>query len=303
MTLIVTINGPETIWLLADRRLSFPGKLPKDDARKLMSLQTTDGVALLGYAGLGSTSFGTEPADWMHAVLRGRNLPLEQSLGVLASAIMKQFPKHLALMARYGVPAHSVVIPAFIGNEARLYTIDLGLRQDRKTYGFRYTRHTGKRITAPRTPRLAAGGSGALYLMKNKKWIRPLLRLVRACDRLKIAPLRVADHLAAINNEVHAHTTDGSVGPRCIVAWRHRTNGVHKAGSAQHFYTGTARDRNSTLIPTIATGIDISGVIKVTQPYLKLLDIPPGQPALQIGIDSLNSDLARLPTEPNEELK
>ena len=62
MTLIVTVNGPESIWLLADRRLSFGGnRKPRDDAIKILALETTDGVALLGYAGLGLTVRETEP--------------------------------------------------------------------------------------------------------------------------------------------------------------------------------------------------------------------------------------------------
>ena len=87
MTFIATVNGPKTIWIVADRRLSYKGKPPKDDARKVMFLESPDGVALVGYAGLGSTAMGTEPADWMSAVLRGRNFPLEKSLHVLARAI------------------------------------------------------------------------------------------------------------------------------------------------------------------------------------------------------------------------
>jgi hypothetical protein len=49
-----------------------------------MFLETADGVAILGYAGLGATALATEPAHWMRAVLRGRVLPLERSLEVLA---------------------------------------------------------------------------------------------------------------------------------------------------------------------------------------------------------------------------
>ena len=109
VTLILTVNGPETIWILADRRLSYKGRRPKDDARKVMFLVTTDGEAILGYAGLGATARGTEPADWMSAVLRGRNLPLEQSLGILANALKAQFPRHMG-----NVPAHIVVISAFV---------------------------------------------------------------------------------------------------------------------------------------------------------------------------------------------
>lgn len=70
MTLIVTVNGLKSIWLLADRRLSSKGRKPKEDGRKVMLLETQDGVAILGYAGLGETAAGTEPADWMSKVLR-----------------------------------------------------------------------------------------------------------------------------------------------------------------------------------------------------------------------------------------
>ena len=109
VTLVVAVNGPESIWLLADRRLSYKNRPPKDDARKVMFLETTDGVAILGYAGLGATALGTEPSDWMSAVLRGRNLPLEQSLGVLAEAMKKQLPRHIVRMPVDGRPAHNVV--------------------------------------------------------------------------------------------------------------------------------------------------------------------------------------------------
>jgi hypothetical protein len=95
MTLILTVNGHETIWMLADRRLSRKGRPSKDDARKMMFLVTDDGEAILGYAGLSATARGTEPADWMSAVLRGRRLPLEQSLGILANALKAQFPRHM----------------------------------------------------------------------------------------------------------------------------------------------------------------------------------------------------------------
>src|SRR6476646_4016573 len=126
MTLVLAVNTPETIWLLADRRLSAPGRPPRDDARKVMELGATDGLALLGYAGLGATALGTEPGDWMVNVLRGRNLPLEQSLAVLADAIKAKFPSHL-MKVRGAPPVHNVVATTFIGDEVRLYTIDLAV--------------------------------------------------------------------------------------------------------------------------------------------------------------------------------
>ena len=132
MTLILSINSPETIWLLADRRLSYKHGKPKDDACKIMILDTTDGTALLGYAGLGATARGTQPADWMSAVLRGRKLTLEQSLSVLAGALKREFPRHMVSMP--DPPVHYVVIPAFLGEELRLYGIDLALTSDRKQH-------------------------------------------------------------------------------------------------------------------------------------------------------------------------
>lgn len=163
MTLIVTANGPESIWLLGDRRLSYNGHPPKDDARKAMFLETTDGIAILGYAGLGATDLGTEPADWMSAVLRGRNLPLEQSLHVLAEAMKKQLPPHMVKMPGSGGPAHNVIVPASLGNEPRLYTIDRVFSPDHKSYRFRYARQVIHKptSTAPRTPRLGIGGGPA----------------------------------------------------------------------------------------------------------------------------------------------
>jgi hypothetical protein len=163
VTLVLTVNGPETIWLLADRRLSSQGRPLRDDARKVMLLHTTDGVAILGYAGLGATALGTEPADWMSAVLRGRNLPLEQSLGTLADAMKRQFPRHMIRIPGDRGAAHSVFVPAFVGGEPRLYTIDLVFAPDRKTYAFRYTRHLVSKpaLVAPRTPRMGLTGSGA----------------------------------------------------------------------------------------------------------------------------------------------
>ncbi len=205
MTLIVTVNGPETIWLLADRRLSANGKPWRDDARKVMFLETTDGVAIVGYAGLGATAVGTEPADWMSAVLRGRNLPLEQSLEVLAGAIKNQLPGHVQRIPGTSGPTHSVVVAAFLGEEARLYTIDLAFAPNRKTYAFRCARHVNDKPShiSPRPPPLAIGGNGAIQLLKDKKWMRNLFRVVRASDRKKVSQYAVADHLASLNHKVH----------------------------------------------------------------------------------------------------
>jgi hypothetical protein len=220
VTLILTVNGPETIWLLADRRLSYPNHPPRDDGRKVMILETTDGVSLLGYAGLGATSLGTEPADWMSNVLRGRNQPLEPLLGVLAAAVEKQLPRHLIRLPVGSAPAHTVVAASFVDGKPSLHTIDLVMEPDRRNYHFRFTRHIveWKTSSVLKPPRVAIAGSGGLCLQRDTKWKRPLLNIVRASEDGKVSPYAVADHLARINNDVHIGIRDKSVGPSCIVA-------------------------------------------------------------------------------------
>ena len=307
MTLILTANSRESIWMLADRRLSHRARPPKEDGRKIMFLETTDGVAILGYAGLGATVKGTEPADWMSAVLRGRNLPLEQSLGELAGALQRQFPRHLLRLPRDVPAGHNIVIPSFVNGEVRLYTIDLTFTPDRKTYACCYTRHVVNPSTdrPHRTPRLGLAGSGAICLIRNKRWIRELLWLVRACDSKRVSPHVVADHLARINELAHRNTADGTVGPRCIVAWRHNKLGVHKGGGGHQFYDGTKRTGDSGTLPTIGNGMDIQGLVQAVMPHFmaQMSALRAGGPASELDVAKLNADLAKLPEHPDESLK
>lgn len=307
MTLILTANSRESVWMLADRRLSCRACPPKEDGRKIMFLETTDGVAILGYAGLGATIKGTEPADWMSAVLRGRNFPLEQSLGELAGAMQRQLPRHLLRLPRDVPAGHNVVIPSFVNGEVRLYTIDLVFAPNRKTYAFRYTRHVVNRSAdrPQRTPRLGLAGSGAICLTRDKRWIRELLRLVRASDSRQVSPLVVADHLARINELAHRNTSDGTVGPRCIVAWRHNKLGVHKGGGRHQFYDGTKRTGDSGALPTIANGMDIQALVQAMMPHMmaQMSALRAGGPANELDATKLNADLAKLPEHPDENLK
>jgi len=308
VTLIVTVNTPETIWILADRRLTFnKGHPPRDDARKIMFLDTTDGVAIIGYAGLGVTAYGTEPSDWMSNVLRGRKLPLEHSLGVLAKAMDEQMPQHLKQLSVTGGLTHILVATAFVGNEQRLYTIDLAFSPDRTSYSFRYMRHENEKhkSTKPRIPPLGIGGSGATYLTRHKMWMRNVLRLAKAHDRGQVSSQVVADCLAKLNYEVHLGTSDQTVGPTCIVGWRYSKEGFHKGGGAHQFYTGTTRDASTQPLPTIANGMDVCAIASMLMPQIlersKL--IFDGQSTKDMTLDELNSGLARLSDKPDEKLR
>ncbi len=310
MTLVVTVNGPELIWLLSDRRLCRGGQPSKEDARKVMFLDTTDGAAILGYAGLGETTpRGTEPSDWMGAALRCRNLPLEQSLGVLALAMEKQFPPHMG-----GLPTHDVLVTAFLSGEPRLYRIGLAVAPDRKSYAVRCTRVVNRPPPATsRTPRIGMAGSGGIYLAQRKEQlkenVRSLLNMVRANDRGKVSPHAVADLLANLNSKVHDGIRDKSVGSHCIVAWRHK-----KGGGGHQLYTGTTtgtttvttRDASSPCLPTIAREFDVKALMNlphITKTFEMLKARRAGQPANELSKDEINAELARLPNKPDENLR
>jgi hypothetical protein len=148
-------------------------------------------------------------------------------------------------------------------------------------------------------------GTGALYLSRDTKWTRSLLRIVRAYDRGRVSPNVVADHLASLNNEVHLGVKDNSVGPRCIVAWRNRKGGVHKVGGGHRYYTGTKRDANKPSLPTISIGLDIKALAGMLMPHtIKALEaMKAGEPVKDPDRDELNAEFARLPDSPDENLR
>ena len=240
----------------------------------------------------------------MNGVLRGRNFSLEQSLGALAAAMKREFPPHMLRIPGPAGPAHNVLCTAFCDGEPRFYTIDLVFASDRKSFKFCYTRHVNDKpvLVKPRTPRMAIGGSGSDYLTQEKKWMRSLLRMVRANDRGQVSSLVVADCLAKLNDEVHRGIRDNSVGERCIVAWRHRKGGVHKGGGAHQFYTGKIRESDSTSIPIMSHGQDLQAFFQVVVPEMQnnLMAMMAGQEAKEMNRDEINAKLARLPDKPDE---
>lgn len=308
VTLVLSVHGRDSLWLVVDRRLSYGGgRPPIDDAMKVMNLETTDGVGLLAYAGLGATSRGMQPSEWMSAVLRGRGgLTFEQSLGVLSDVANRELPKHLASMPG---GAHFILIPAFVrGIGARLYSIDNVVDGKTGQHWYRYTSYQRTIEPGSSSPRIALGGTGGIYLArKGGEWQRALLRLVNAHDRGKVSDLVIADQLAGLNYEAHREVRDGTVGPRCIVVWRRRPNARRvTSGSAQQFYTGVERDRNSDAIPTIANGMDIQAIAGIMmKQFLSQLQehgFSAGAPP-DTNVAELNRLLARLPDEPDERLR
>jgi hypothetical protein len=306
VTLVLSVHSRDSLWLVVDRRLSYGGHRPPiDDAIKVMDLETTDGRGLLAYAGLGATSQGTQPSEWMSSVLRGRGgLTFEQALGILATVATRELPKHLASMLG---GAHFIIVPAFVrGVGPRLYSIDNIVHGKTGRHWYRFTSHQYAAESWSRSPRIALGGTGGLYLaQKAPGWQRDLLSLVKAHDHGKASDRLIADQLAKLNYEAHREVRDGTVGPRCIVVWRRRPDARQPApGGGHQFYTCVERDRNSGGIPTIGNGMDVNSIVSVMMEHFRSRFADGFSPAtFQVDEGEMNRLLANLPDKPDEKLR
>ncbi len=302
MTLVFSVHSRDSLWVVVDRRLSYGGRRPPiDDAVKIMNLETIDGHGLFAYAGLGATPKGTQPSEWMSAVLRGRGgMTFEQTLGVLSDAATRELPKHLASMPGGG---HFIIVPAFVrGIGSRLYSIDNVVDRKTRQHCYRYTSH--QRTAEPGSPsiRLAAAGTGGIYIArKDRAWQRALLSLVNEHDRGKISDHLIADQLARLNYEAYQAVRDGSVGPRSIVVWCRRPDARRvTSGGGHQFYTGVDRDRDSDTIPSIGNGMDDQAIARVLMKQFHRITDQGFTPAV---LNEMNRLLAGIPSEPDERLR
>lgn len=302
MTLIVAATSPESIWMLADRRLSSCGRAPDDTGIKLMCLEATDGLGILGYTGLGRTSAGMEPSEWMGNVLRGRKLSLEASVLVIAEAVRRQFPKHLTRPPGQPTLEHRITVPAFLGDEPRLYEIILEASADGEGCSPKCLRH---QMPHGGASRVLVCGSGAPRLQRDTSWCRELIRFIRHCDDGRISSRRVADYLACLNMQV-SNKVD-SVGPQCIVVWRNRRDGAHHSGGGHQFYTGVDRDATSVSLPTIGGSLPIHEIVKVLFPHIRKAAEPflrgEEEKLRDLDHDAITEELDKIRTEPDETLE
>jgi hypothetical protein len=310
MTLILTIQTRGSIWLVADRRLSAPGMLPIDDAIKATRVYAADGVAILGYAGLGATARRNQPSQWVSDVLSGRrNLKLEEILSVVANAMRREFRPHMEGAKNNLLRQHSFIVPAFVNDRPRIYTIDMARIDER--WLFRYTRHTmGSTVASLQvTPPIALGGSGVAALLRIDPWKRHLLRLMKAYHRKRICGQTVAKYLAQLAYQSHQGTQDGTVGPDCLVVWQNSKQSKLRGGGDFAFFSRGAHIGVGS-IPTIDDGMDMVAMVKTFKEdlmrYFEAVfsaqergEKPPNM----VFSEEAKQRLSKLPLKPDEKLR
>lgn len=294
---------------MADRRLTVANEVRRDDATKICCLDTRDGKAIIGYAGLGATARGMEPSEWVSNSLRGLHVTIEQALEVLVNAAGKALPAHLTRIPEHF--QHVMLVPAFT-KSAHLYSIEY--QQTGKEISIGLNRLIKTSSGTSFTPRASAVGSGSRLLSKNPKWHHKVCGLVRAFNNNKISGNVVAEELNAICQSVHAALSaqgDNSVGNRSIVVWRDLPSG----GGNHVSYTGDVKDQTSPSVPMIVNGFDMKAFCEAAMPGLKEIAAnlrvpgqlgyrPPTDDPLQKKHENLLASLPNvLPQLPDETLR
>lgn len=272
MTLVLTALGRESVWMVTDRRLTVGSRVVTEEAIKVVDLGTSNGRVLIGYAGIGATAKGTQPSDWIVALLRGARPDLAQALSHLARAAERQLPPHLKMMR--GGSSHVMLIAGFEEAAPKVFAIAQGTAADRTPFALRYEQVFGPPRANGKhpTPRIASTGTGTPALWANKKaWMRKILRLISRHESGDVSSEMVATELAGMNFYAHERT-DGTVGPNCLVVWRYR-NGAVIGGGAQQAFEGLRKAKDppiirkakyTPIIPAVDGGYDVGQLVKLT---------------------------------------
>jgi hypothetical protein len=305
MTFVYSVRSRDSFWIVADRRLSRRGRVVKDDAIKVMALETMDGsTGVIGYAGVGETPHGTQPSDWMSAVLRGRQgLTFEQAMVILSNAANQQLPRFLSRE----LLGHFMIIPAFVRGVGALHVIE-NIRTNDGRSAFRYGKMLAPGLPVEISPRVGGAGSGMAYfsrigLTRTLAFQRELFSLVKDHDHGRISDYVIADRLAHLNYEVHQAYPD-TVGPRCVVVWRRRPGIRWQVPGGKHvFYTGLTRELSSPAIPAIQNGWDAKAVVGALFEQMMNPDGTLKPLGFRPDPDTQNQRLSELPTGPDERLR
>lgn len=286
MTFLISVAGQRAVWLSADRQLSQDGVPVKDDACKVLWLDTADGQSILAYTGLGATGKGTELSAWMGRVLRGRDLPLAESLIALAQAMERSLPPHLD----NSLPRHHLAVASVLRSSTVLSSIDLHWN------GSRYEVTIGKpeKRVPGQPPIIRFEGSGSRHINSGHRMA--ISKVVRDHEKGKASDQDVMQVLADTNEAMAA--ADTSVSASCII-----TSRLKPGGGSVHFHGLPQREGEH--VPSIGHGTDWGTFIGMVAPemFKQGIGLLGKGPAYEPDIDAIVDRFNRLPDGPDETLE
>lgn len=242
VTITVSIATRDSIWTVADRQLMAGDEVSSTDARKIVGVDSTDGIALFGYAGRGAIA-SQDPSDWAMSVFDGLETDLRGYARHLAEAVARAIP----VAERRGAPGHLFVAAGVVDGQPVQYS--LVARSD--------GRLTLREFDKPNAFMLA--GSGAAGLRTREKLVaegQELRDWIQRAEREEAHPREVTDRLAKWN----AAAGEAS-GSRAIVAYRFVRDGEVAAGRC--FYDGTTLEPPDSKIPQLTRGVDVGRIFEL----------------------------------------
>ena len=195
MTFALGLTSGRSVFMVADHRISWSTRFD-DRGVKVATVRAVDGLALLGYAGLGETANGTQPSAWMRNLLNGRKLTVEGCIAEVAIGIEHQFRQHMLDLGD-----HLVVVSAVVDDQPRMYGIHL--RDKGVGYApLRQAQLAESGISQDAAPRAIYTGSGGAWFGRRKNkavWLREVYSRARDHDAGWVSGAAVAAVLACLD--------------------------------------------------------------------------------------------------------
>jgi len=306
MTFAVVLSSRTAIWACADRQLTVRQSAPHSSKAgvKITCIETSDGMALLTYAGIGRVH-DTQVSRWVYRTLRGINMSLERSLEHVWSAGQRRLLGH----ARRAGTGHLFIASAIRDGKHYVYVIDL-LKQDAPQV-IRIEPRTRTNV------KIAIAGSGALVAQRYEtSRMRQLGRLVRQYERANISAAFIASQLAALNVTVSKRAReagDNTISAESVVIHRHPKSKTRPAGRFWCFDdAGKPINDSEAVVPTVACGFPVTdlGAMIMADLLRRMRTLPPNPTAEQFAKAELMPDDATLraignavPDTPDEQFR
>jgi hypothetical protein len=249
MTQLLAFTSKTSVWLAADRRLTFERGL-RDDAFKVFRLDTDDARCLIAYSGIGRTAGSTEISEWLPLITRGRRLTLLNALSDIAAIADHHLRPHLGQR----IPFHIFLIMAVEEHSISVYRIEINLNFP-KPLIHRVLPNSESLLP----PRFVFTGSGGAYIRVHERHqVRSIWRLLKQLDQGQPAASCIARHIGSMMTRISSNCS--GVSPSCIVS------AITRNSFSGHYYLEKDTiQTNTPMMPTVSHGMDISQLARSLQ--------------------------------------